>query len=181
MEAVQFDIIYDEIITKRLQQLGYFKKGKSLFLQRGTTMAVLLRSTFRGDQGVEIMFGIRHTFVRDYLNLSTNNLNLTDHKDYPFQFSMLDFNESNLFTITPIHYKEKVCDYIYYGGTAITDTEEIKSILEQIYNNVINFGPKLMNVLSPKKSMELLERTATNAWIERTRLEDYKEFLSSDN
>ncbi|WML46725.1 hypothetical protein RCG23_13835 [Neobacillus sp. PS3-34] len=177
MNANEFNILYDEIITKRLQEQGYFKKGKSMFLQRGTTMAVLLRNTFRGDKGVEIIFGVRHTFVRDYLNLSIQNLYLTNPMDYPFQFSMMEFNESNLFTISTTRYNQKVCDYIYYGETDIENSQDLRNYLEQICDNVIAFGPKLINLLSPKKSMDLIEKNINNAWIERIRLEDYKEFL----
>lgn len=181
MNATEFNLIYDEIITKRLQEHGYFKKGKSIYLQKGTTIVALLRGTFRGDQGVEITFGVRHTFVRDNLNLSTKNIYLTDTKDYPFQFSMLKFTESDLFTIAPIHYTQKVCDYINYAEVDNNKVKEIKSNLEQIYNNVVIFGPKLINILSPSKSMGLIERNNNSAWIEKVWLEDYKEFLFTNN
>lgn len=180
MNANEFNSIYDETITRRLQEHGYYKKGKSLYLQKGTTIAALLRNTFRGDQGVDITFGIRHTFVKDFLNQNTENLYLTNRKDYPFQFSMLEFKESDLFTISPIHWSENVCDYIYYGETDIEQAEVIRSNLEQIYNNVVVFGPKLINLLSPTKSMEILERNNNTAWIERARLEDYKKYLSTN-
>lgn len=180
MNANEFNSIYDEVVTKKLQEHGYYKKGKSLYLQKGTTIAALLRSTFRGDKGAEIAFSIRHTFVKDFIHQRTDNLYLTDRKDYPFQFSILEFKESDFFTISPIHWTEGVSDYIYYGETDIEQAEVIRDKLEHILSNVLVFGPKLINLLSPTKSMEILQRNNNTAWIEKARLEDYKRYLSSN-
>ncbi|WP_419873353.1 hypothetical protein [Candidatus Pristimantibacillus sp. PTI5] len=97
MNAADFNRLYEDIVIKRLQEQGYATKGQSLFLQREATVAALLRSSFRGEQGTDLVFCIRHAFVREYLTL-TNKSYLMNAIDYPFRFTISSYKQEDLFT-----------------------------------------------------------------------------------
>lgn len=184
MIANEFNELYEQLIVNRLTKEGYYYKGKSLFLTRGDTVAALLRRTYRGEQAASFVYCCRHQFLRDQKNLSTKNIYLTDAVDYPFRFSIRNFNEEDLFTVgyESINYlrshSEIPYDEICYGDSAIENKQGISDELTKIADKIIYFGPKIMNLLSPAKSLSMLQRNSKGAWIEQIWIEDYKSKLS---
>ncbi|MCZ8523809.1 MULTISPECIES: hypothetical protein [Paenibacillus] len=183
MNAADFNRLYEDIVIKKLQEQGYATKGQSLFFQKETTVAALLRSTFRGEQGSDIVFCIRHAFLREHLKL-TNGSYPMDAIDYPFRFSIKSFKQEDLFkvTYTPINYlrprSQIPYESIYYGDTAVEDSKGLTNQLNEIADNVVKFGPLIMNILSPKKAFDCIARNNKDAWIEKIWLEDYSNKLT---
>ncbi|MCU6795115.1 hypothetical protein OB236_23685 [Paenibacillus sp. WQ 127069] len=187
MNAANFNLLYEEIVINTLQAHGYFPKGQSLFITKGTMVAALLRSSFRGEQATDIIFCIRHAFLRDHVTLTTKNVYLKDAVDYPFRFSIIKFTEKDLFAVkyTPINYSrarlEMTFESIYYGDTDAEDTKEITDQLEIMTDNIIKYGPQIMNLLSPKKSCGYISQNNRGAWIEKVWLEDYENHIYEQN
>ncbi|MGG1515693.1 hypothetical protein ABE504_09795 [Paenibacillus oryzisoli] len=184
MEASIFNPIFNEVVTKKLQEYGYLSKGQCLYKTKGETVAALLRRTYRGDQGTNFIFCIRHRFVRDLKDLQTKNIYLKDAIDYPFRIAMVNFKEEDLFGITyePINYlrpSEIGYEGIYYGDIPIEDTDKIVEKLNRLTNNIINYEGKIINLLTPQRCQDLIEKKSTGAFIERMWIEDYKNFLEN--
>lgn len=125
----------------------------------------------------QMVIGIRHTFLRDYLHMNLNTELLTNPTDYPFKIrpSKLRLYALSDKKYDPINLGLRLNDYdvINYGLLGEQDEEELKIELNKIVKDLLIIGKTIMNFLTPEVSLELIKKNGEEAWIERLWIEDY--------
>lgn len=183
MDAKEFNLLYDELVFKKLDSIGFVKEGNSLFLNINGCYVALIRNSFRGTRVARLILCLRHSFTRDLFD-NTNNLFATNPNDYPFKIKPTDLLKENL---KNWHYKtwyinsDTDYDLIHYGADfqtygEISRTEaKLADISNNIYSNVLNW----VQILTPQESLKQLQKYNQGDRVEFDWIDDYKKYVSS--